>query len=402
MRVRIVTTATFPYGQAATSRVRCYAKALISAGDKVTIVAAANLADVPGSSILAHGSYDKIDYVLLRNSARQGRLAQYFWAFWGPVGLCLYTIATTRKFDAVILYFDGVFSNVVLLAMLRVFGKKVLIEMNEYPYSTDGSRIVRLPLVRRLLQKCFLRLVMPMSNGFLVISDSLSEVVERFAPSAAVLKVPILSDNAPDAVPAPKCTGEEIYLFHAGSLSEQKDGISKVFQAFAIAHHKLRERYNVRLKLYLTTKMTHTATWRNLADFLAREDLTEEVVVTGYCSEVLLNRYLRGSLALVINKPENLQNSHNFPTRLGGYLASSRPVILAAADCEANKYLLNDDNAFVVAPNDTAAMAEAIIRCYEDPEAAWRIGGRGLETYLRHFHFGAQAKRLSEFINALK
>ncbi len=368
----------------------------------MAVVAVDNREMISGPVLLARGTSDSIDYILLRNNSKpRMRIDRYIWAYLGPIVLVLYTLATIRRADAYIIYLNTAASRFVLVAVLRLLKKKVVIELNEFPYSTEGSRFIRLPLVRRVLQKFVLKSVMPLANGFLVISDSLRGVAELNAPRAALLQVPVLGERSLDACVADAKVAKDLYVFHAGSLSEQKDGILSIFKAFAIAHHRLRIDYGVHLKLYLTSKTTLPSTWARLSRLLAEEGLNDQLVIVGYCSMESLECYLRGALALVINKPANFQNRHNFPTRVGGYLASGRPLILAADDGEANKFLANGDNAIVVKPDDVAAIATALVQCYENPEEAARIGRRGMETYSDHIYFAAHAKRLSNFIRSL-
>ena len=59
MRVKILTTANFPEGQAATSRVKNYGAALKIEGCEVEIISTQNAKALPGRALFCRGICDK-------------------------------------------------------------------------------------------------------------------------------------------------------------------------------------------------------------------------------------------------------------------------------------------------------------------------------------------------------
>ena len=401
MKIRIVSLASYPEGLAATSRIRCYAKALQEQGNDIEVVAPQNVQSLAGRCWLFAGESEGIRFKLLYNREDEGNLLRrYLRTYMAPVVLFLHTIATMRKCDVFFIYASTAMSRFLMMLILRVGGKKVVLELNEYPYATEGSKITRLPGVKSSLRAFVLHAVFPLANGFIVISKTLDEVVGKYAAKAKTLRVPILAEHLP--LPSEHMADrEEAYLFHAGTLSEQKDGILAVFDAFSRAHHAINEKCGIRIKFYLTNKITQTSTWQKIEKILAKNGLQDDVIITGYCPEKQLKRLMSGALVHIINKPRHFQNHFNFPTKLGACLASGRPVILAAEGLEANRYLTDGDNALVVTPDDSEQMAKAIVRCHCEPELVARIGKRGAETVVQHFYYGRHASRMSEFIQSL-
>lgn len=402
MRVRIVTTNTFPDGFAASSRIRCYTKALVLTGATVTIMAPRNVAPLPGRAIGYRGTWEGARYILLGNGAfmhtRTWRLGE---AFLASIVSTLHTVLTMPRFDVCIVFGGGVWSRIILAGALRLAGKKVVYELNEFPFSTEGSRIERLPFVQPFLRQIFLRLALPLSNGVIVISTRLAALVARHAPRSEVLQLPILIEQTDEETAPRRLEQPRHYIFHSGTLSERKDGIITAFRAFATAHHRLKSTHGIELKLYLTNFTALEATKRALRHILVQSRLEDDLIVTGFCSTSELNRLMQDALVLVVNKPQNLQNRHNFPTKLGPYLMSGTPVIVAAADCEVNMYLRNRDNAIVVPPDDGDAIANAVVFCYEHAAEARRIGARGRRTSIDAFYFQKHASEFSRFLETL-
>ncbi len=402
MRVRIVTTESYPDGLASTSRIRCYAKALLEQGHEVEVVSPRNVQSLPGRKWLFENKREGVRFMLINNrEASRNRWGRYAWAYAAPVMLLLHTIITMRQSDVFFLYASTTASRFMMMLFLRAGGKKVILELNEYPCATEGSKITRLPGVRKVLTTFTLRAIFPMADGFLVISKALEEVVATYSPKAKRLRIPILAERLSLPPTDRGVQHEDVYLFHAGSLSEQKDGIVAVFEAFVHAHHRLYDWYGIRLKFYLTNNITQPQTWQSIEMILARHALQDDVVITGFCEEDELERLIGGALALLINKPDHVQNRYNFPTKLGVYLASGRPVIFAGSGLEANHYLRHEENAILVPPDDSEQMAAAVVRCFSEPGFVENIGKRGRKTVEQHFLYQQHGFRLSQLVRSL-
>jgi glycosyltransferase involved in cell wall biosynthesis len=402
MRVRIVTTNTFPDGGAATSRIHCYARALTEQGISVEVVAPTNSSRLDGEQYLFQTKCNGISTTLVRNT----RSPRSIWlkralAYIDPLLVTFQTIFTMRHADVFVLYFNTVFTRWLMLILLKIARKRTVIELNEYPYSHDGGKLTEVGFFNALFLNFTLRCTFPLANGFLTISESLSNLVAHYAPKARVLKLPALLLDRPIAdAPIPR-TAEGLYILHAGSLSERKDGITTLFDAFGLAHSRLRSQFSVSLRLLITNSAAIPKTREKINEIIARYDLKDHVSLIGYCDKERLEELMRGSIALVINKPSNLQNACNFPTKLPQYLASGRPVIVAARDMELNRFIIDKFNAILVAPNDSEAIARAIEFCFRNPEAATVIGRQALQTSASQFHYTSHAADLARFLSSV-
>ena len=366
MRVKILTTANFPHGQAATSRVKSYALALQGEGCQVEIISTQNAKPLPGRVLLSRGICDGIAYeVLLTKEQQMPKIIRYLWAYLGPALLIWSSIRTLRSTDVYLLYMSTIWSRLALVLIFRVFRKNFAVEVNEFPSSAEGSRLTRLPMVRSFNQFMILRVIFPLVPKFIVISQALERLAGNYASTTRTLRLPIFYKELPFSEPQSDKVRRAPYLFHAGSLSDQKDGIVAVFEAFVAAHKQLWLNCGVRLRFLLTNKQTLPVTWRRIERILSDANLTDFVEITGHCTDKQLANYLEGALALVINKPVNLQNNHNFPTKLGEYLASGRPVIFGGECNEANSYLHHRQNSFVLKPNDVSGMACTMMRTWQ-------------------------------------
>lgn len=403
MRVRIITTTTYPDGMAATSRIRCYAKALQEEELQIEVVATNGLSPQPGKRFILKGEHENIPFTLLLNMAKFGnRWLNYAWSSIKTFLLVFHTIFTMHRFDVCIIYVSDAWPKVLLLPFLKIADKKIVLELNEYPYAAEGNKITRYTPVKRYLRWITFTFIFPMLDGVLAISERLEQTANHNTKKAYILSIPILTDKLRKIEKTDKKLKiSKPYLFHAGSLSEQKDGIVEVFEAFALAHQKLKEKHGCELTFYLTNNTTQPETWQKIETILEEYGVEEFVKVTGYLSEEELKEYESGALALILNKPSTFQNLYNFPTKLSSYLSSGSPVIVAANDLELNRFLKQGKNAFVVAPDNSTAMAEEVMECYEDPFKAKQIVEEGVKTVEQNFYYMRHSRRLADFIRSI-
>ena len=66
--------------------------------------------------------------------------------------MLFHTVITVRQSDVFFLYNNAAFTRFLIVLFLRVFGKKVVLELNEYPFSPEGDRITQIPGVRTLMR----------------------------------------------------------------------------------------------------------------------------------------------------------------------------------------------------------------------------------------------------------
>jgi len=390
---------------ASTYRIHCYAKGLREVGVAVKVVSPKAQMHYVGRPFLHHGQYNQIGYTVLFNKgAFKNRLTSYVWAEISPYVLVAYCILAAKKFDVLWLYGMGLIPRLILLPLLRLLGKKVVLELNEYPYSTEGSKFTRIPIVRKTMRSITLHWVLPQLNGIVAISENLIKEVSRHVRTVKILKVPILVEAARSLVLSSDSGHESQslnhYIFHAGSLTIQKDGIIEVVQAYTIAARRLNEE-SLHLNLVFTNRTALPEVWKKITQILHENGLYDRLKITGYLDNAKLHHYLKGASVLLINKPANFQNRYNFPTKLGDYLLSGAPVIVGAEGIEVNNFLTDNENSRIVPPNDVARMADAIVELCLDNKLSNRIGAAGRETALNHFDYHKNAFRIKDFLNSI-
>lgn len=402
-KIFLATTGTYPDGMARTYRIHCYAKSVLEAGGEILVVSTKAQKKLAGKSFFFEGLKEGVPFKILWNKGKiKNNILSYFWAQLNSYVLVFYLIFNYRKFDTVWLYGMRILPRLILTFILKILDRKVVLELNEYPYSMEGNMLTRkIPWLNKLMAMLTWKLVIPRFNGITSISQNLSKKVYSINDRIPVIEVPILIDSKNNSYKSLNSNfKKEKYIFHAGSLNPTKDGIIKVFEAYCIAAKKLRES-DIDLKFYLTNKKTQKDIWKPIEQVLESNGLMDNLKITGYLSYDDLFNYLGGAECLVINKPKNLQNKYNFPTKLGDYLLSKTPVIIGAENIEVNKFIFHNENGIVTSPDDSQAMAEAIVKLCLNRELAKQIGQRGFDTAIKHFSYSKYGETLISFFSNL-
>jgi glycosyltransferase involved in cell wall biosynthesis len=113
----------------------------------------------------------------------------------------------------------------------------------------------------------------------------------------------------------------------------------------------------------------------------------------------LLRQYQEASV-LAIPMFDDIRSIARFPTKLGEYLASGRPVV-ANKIGEISSSLDDGINAFLPRSGDPGAFGEAIIRLLDDPGVAQAMGRKGRQVAERQFHYANYGVPLSRFFASL-
>jgi glycosyltransferase involved in cell wall biosynthesis len=384
----------FPNGTGAAARLHAYAKGLRAAGWEVEVVCLrwSERSAEGAKNREADGLYRGIPFTY--SSGSPYRPATFTRRRLRDVRSALRFARLVRGTHGqppanVILYANSDYAGwlVMTVAVCRLAGSACVIEKSEYPfvYAPDTW----LTRVRaRVLTKTVYRLV----DGVIVISTCLEKYfLARVRRGARVIRVPILVDlDEFEPSPADDSPGRDIlcyagYLDHRGEI----DGLLDAFGAVAARF----PRWSLRI-------IGGSSDPRAMDRFQARAaDLGfgERVEFTGRVERAELPGLLTEATAFALPRASGLFSTAGFPTKLGEYLATAKPVVVTATG-DIPLYLRDGVDAYLVPPDDTPAFAARLAEMFADPSAAREVGARGRETARREFDVVSQCRRLAAFM----
>lgn len=389
--IYIITDHTFPFGYAATRRIRCLARLFQSTGEtcKVIVVSRSDNPSLIPDKLT--DAYDGIEYhhvgkIKKRLPGVLGRIQslchETTLIFWLNGHIC--------KNDIVYGYIDRSARFLSkLISTVQHKGGKYVAELCEYPFVyEDNKEVAELKRVE------YEEKIFPLCDGIIAISDNLLKYVSnKVKKGCEVINIPILLDPDNDFIEDKSNEASYPYIFHSGTHTEQKDGFIGMLTAFGKALPSLPSN----IKFVSTGRVDS----KEIEDVILRLNMNEHVIFTGYLEEKELKDYLSGASVVIINKLQSIQNEYCFPTKMGEYLAAGKYLIITDYG-EPARWLRNGLNAAVVPVGNTEALAKAIIDAFNSEENRKKISEEGKRLAAKDFSYTSYGDKITSFTKSVK
>ena len=369
MKIAIVNTLPVPSGNASVNRLLSYAKELVRLGNVVTVLSSAGSEDKDGT----------IEGVKYNNYGNLGLIKAL---------LAILKSIRREKPDIVILVSNSLLLIYPLWFTCKTSGIKLLQEKSEFPFVLKNTSFLG-----GLYAKFYVGTTYKLFDGLIVMTKPLMVYLkDKVRKTVRLFEMPMTVDCERFKISKNESELGD-YIAYCGDMAGNKDGVVNLIEAFDIASKKIND-----VKLLLIGGSS------NPDEFTKIKQLTESlgndrIVFYGRAERDEIPQLLINAKALALARPSSLQSSGGFPTKLGEYLSTGNPVIITKVGDIPN--YLNDENAFVVEPDDKKAFATAIVSVFDDYEKARQIGEKGKELALSVFNAKVQTKRLNVFLNSL-
>lgn len=375
MNIYIITTETFPYGLAATQRIKCYAKSFAEMGHncKVICVNRCENPDDPLGNVNPKGRIDGFDFQYIGGST----IIQKGWRnsinqLLDTIRLTMVMLLSFTRIDKVILYSYNPILLKLVVAISRIKGFEVYFELNEHPsvlkslFGIKGEYVEERSIVKRKLSSI---------NGVLCISSLLKEyLVSCGIPKENVHIINMLVDSS--RFEYLKKEDTEPYIGYCGAADNNKDGVDQLIKAFSIVHKK-----NPAIKLYIMGPKSPNCNNEELARGL---NLTDFVVFTGMIKADQMPQMLINATILALDRPHSIQAKYGFPTKLGEYLLTGNPVVVTSVG-NVPQFLKDGESAYLVNPDNIEEFSSKLDYVLFHPEESKQIGRNGQDVALKYF-----------------
>jgi len=387
----------FPNGTASTARVTLYARGLIEQGKDVYVLCLGP-SEYPNKKILNQqfkGVKDGIPFEYSCGTTLRGRNR-----FQQSLLVLMGLIIGVKRFcelqaqfgvEAALLYSDRFIPTVLFWVTAKLCKSVYISERSEMPF---------LQLKRNWWANLFIyfytHTVYKLYDGVIVISNYLYDYMKvRIRADTKIVKIPILVNL--DSFADTKTVDDlpEKYVAYCGEFNQQKDGILTLIKAFSLVCAEFPG-----FRLVLIGDSNSARERKIFTSYVSELGITNKVIFTGSVSRDEVPKYLIGATVLALARPSSLQANAGFPTKLGEFLATGKPVIMTRVG-EITKYLDDGINAFLIPPDNVDALAESLRYVFSHPEQSIKIGQMGQGVAFRNFDYRENGKRLSEFIRRL-
>jgi glycosyltransferase involved in cell wall biosynthesis len=266
--------------------------------------------------------------------------------------------------------------------------EKILLfhERTEYPYLNATS------LLKRLNLFLYLNIFIPQCDHIFVISTALREFfstlpkVKRGNVPVSILNMLVEADryqisNEIEAIPYK----DAVYV---GTMYGDKDGVYNLIRAFGLIMDKIPE-----ARLILVGDDKRKAQMAKVISALKSITDRSRVVFTGAINRMDVINKINNSYCLALARPDNIQAKFGFPTKLGEYLTTGRPVVVTAVG-DIPLFLNDGDNAFIAEPDNIQSFASKLEECFSNDIRSSVIGKRGQELVCNQFSYKVVSRTL--------
>jgi glycosyltransferase involved in cell wall biosynthesis len=281
------------------------------------------------------------------------------------------------------------------LKVCKKCGIIVIHERTEYPLVTIKRKVFG--ILHFWLYK---RLIINKLDGIFVINSALRNYFTNLTKRRIPVEViNMIVDPTRFDKPEKSNNYPYRYIAYCGSMGAEKDGTDILIKAFCKAVEGLREYED--LKLILVGEIPDKSTGELLARAISETGCQGKVIFTGFIKRQSIPEILNNAMALALARPSGIQAEGGFPTKLGEYLATGKPVIVTNTG-EIGIYLKDGYNAFVAEPGSVESFSDKIKEVLRNYVKATEIGHNGKKLVYNDFNYLSQANRLIDFIHSIE
>jgi glycosyltransferase involved in cell wall biosynthesis len=349
----------------------------------------------------SHGSHFSLFYRYLLPRVIEGyfniRFYNYTWRYLNQFKLSTKIIADCHDID--IIWLDSSIFSLELVKKLnsKYPYKKLIIEQSEFldiHRLNKGSFLQKLEGDRR--KWLFERRAFPNLDGLALMTKTLVNHYSSFPePLPGILHLPMTVDleRFNQIAPAP-IEFQKPYIAFVGVMNDAKDGVNILLESFA----KIAVDFS-NYKLYLVGGWNYDTPAH--LKFIKESRLENRIFWMKEYPKEIIPAIVGSADLLVLPRPDSKQAQGGFPTKLGEYLATGKPVCATTVG-EIPDYLKDNESVFFAEPGSVESFAKAMQRALIDLENAQKVGLKGKEVARREFNKDIQAKKLHQFLLELQ
>lgn len=190
-------------------------------------------------------------------------------------------------------------------------------------------------------------------------------------------------------------TEDRKYIAYCGNVSYEKDGVDILIQAFA----KFKINHpDFTLEIYGRSVGNSIERLVALAD---KCNVKDSVLFTGMIPFTEIPQRLKNATLLALARPNNLQNQHGFPTKLGEYLMTGNPVVVTSVG-EIPLFIQDGENGYLAECDNIDSFSAKLEQAASDLEQGINVGAKAKELAFTEFSYTTQTQKALELISINK
>jgi|SRR6185437_547450 len=404
MNLLVITSVDIPFGSAHSVHASLFLKGLRKNGANAFLLIPYGVKrEALATSKEKYGHYDGVPFYIARRKKNIKKIFRFTDRFLGvfTTAIVVYKRTKKRKTDAVIL--GGITD------LIRDFPLVVACKLRRVPvylWSVEKASLSEdfrgLPgFLNKLSQKITETQLPKFITGSIVISSALKAHYQKYLPIDKILINPILVSEHMNKFRKEEHTEmlnnirskikKNKFLVYSGSF-DGKDGIFNLLDAFKDYVSK-----NPDTLFFMTGKNHSKAIMDAVKNYITKLNLNDKVKLLGFVDSNELHCYNYLADILFVCRTNSPFANHGFPWKLGEYCMTGRPII-ATKVSDIENYFTDDENLFIVNPNDSGAISSKITYIYNNYPRALQIASSGKETAMEYFNYITRTQEVISFI----
>jgi glycosyltransferase involved in cell wall biosynthesis len=377
MNIVYVLNDYYPFGMAATMRVKLFSEYLVNNGNNVHIlISNQNNGDNPHSGIENRVHYSTLSKI------RMPKAVMYL-IYPLLVLFKLILLKNKKEINVLNVYSGLTLFNLNFIFFGKLMGYRVIIDAVE-DQSKSTENITRLGKIDILASQLILPHLGKLIDGFTVISYSLMKKYKLLFNKHPIEILPICAANI--NFQSEEKIDIKLKCLYAGSFG-QKDGIYYLINAF----EKVLLKYSD-VELHLVGRADEI--------FLKKINNNNNIKYFGYLDELEYWQKLSEADILLMTRVDSPYANAGFPFKLGEYLATKRPVICTNTT-DVGYYLIDCVDCVMAKPSDEKSLVNSLLFLIENPKEREKIGLNGYKKCIEFFNPEINGKALFNFIKNL-
>jgi glycosyltransferase involved in cell wall biosynthesis len=378
-RLAIIFSGDFPEGNTKNARIKTIATSLLAEDWKSTFVSVFPTKFSSAIQTSQPRQWSGFDIVCTCISRKylQPKILRYAQIISGQLGLLIWILCTSFKYDAYYFYCPRFTDTILGLRLLKVLQKKIVVDQTELFSSESKS----------LLHTKEEEWIVKYSDVLLVISKRLYSHFASFKPRDLFI-FPILIDHNRFAIDR-----EEIpyTMGYIGSFAE-KDNVKLLLEATSLLVLKYPK-----LSLRL---IGYNPNMQELKRTIMDMDIEKNVEVTGTVAYEDVPWLLKECDTLLMNRGESDFATYGYPIKLGEYFTCSKPVIMSDGIGFSDDFTHRKE-VYKYTVGNANALAETVAYRYQNIEESNAVALRGYEYSKDYFASSKLVPHLANMLNQL-
>lgn len=383
MNIVFVSTGIYPNQHAAAIRHSTIAQGIAENGHDIFFFI---LTPQPWKS--SEINYNGVRYKSLNEYRGNNKLKKVYHYLYGLKSLKSIVLKLNKKskIDGVVIFSIDVFLIKSILAFTKKNNIRVYHERTELPYIVGYNN----SFAGKLMYNFYMRSLIPQFDGIFVISDKLKNIILSYNKN--VEKILTVVDTDFFKTPKSKIYNFS-YIAYCGNMESKKDGLPILLESFAQLSAHFPDH-----KLVLIGKNTDKGNMSRIMHIIRKYNIEMKVVFTGFIARESMPQLLCHADLLVVSKPDNEQNSGNFPIKVGEYLATGVPVVVTNVG-EITRFIKNGISGYIAEPDSAASFFHKMLEALSDPDMSKQIGENGKKIAEEIFNYKIQSNNLVKYIS---